>query len=1000
MRFLRPALAIALSAGATFGALHAHEAQADAYPKPRMEVSLKPVSVNMRDFSFPSGFRVIFQEDHTQPVVSLVMKIDHGSQDDPEGLEGMAHLIEHLWFRSLHTGTDGKDLPKVWDLIQQMGASFNATTSNDRTDYLTSARSELLPNLLGLEALRLKDAVRKVTADDVLVEREVVRNELRLRYENGGAAGLGYLYDKLWPVGHPYHRMTIGSHGSLNNITLADIQKYVRDYYRASEATLVVGGDLSLDESSKYLEAFSIDMLAAKDDPEGKSLTLVAPTIRISGPPVEPPPTGTPIEVKGEVTNLQTFSAAVEKHTLVLGWPMPSAYTANDAVMYQALSQLRNAIVRELYPDWEYQQEDSPVSENALDCFPDAGRYGSAAVCFIEISEDDDPAKMTEKALNGLYTMWATDEMWAQFQDFQFSLSQQATLAYFLQSVDEVTDIFSGRAANVSDFVHFTGDPQYYSRQIEWNAKVNSDQVRAFAEKYFNRKRAVAVHLKPYEDGDITLDSSDSQYRGQSRDAAVLTIFKPEDINEKVINETIVVPDTKKIVEETLPNGMKVVVMPHGSGPIVRGIVAFGGGTGSVDMNHQQATFGLSNWTWPHYRAVDPLRVAGDDGTFISDLGFTVQGSAAAGNVEDLAYILRYRLDDTVVWTDGKIDWVKDAKKDIIKWMKKGIDAAPVIQRQRLFPGHPVGDWFDHKDWDAMGKMGSGDAQTVLSRILRPKNATLYLVGNITVDEARTAAKTYFGGWQGWGKEPAGWTAPRSMYPPPPAPPARQIILFNKDNASQTDVSYACQIAPVTPDTEWAANLMADVISDALWLALREQTGASYGAGAGTTGWEGGPAMMFQSVQVQNDQAAFAVKVFLEQGEKAKAMKLDDRILATRKFSNAQQYVIGQVSTNDMINRLFRVGSRGWGVNYFNEIGSRIAKVTQKDFPAILEPCVGHEVVTAVGPVSVIKANFDKLGMQVEVFDVDAYRKAYRAEMGLKEEKEDKKKDEKKGEKK
>ncbi len=995
MRLLRPVLALALSAAATVAGLHARDAAADNYPRARMAVALKPVNIAMRDFSFPSGFRVIFQEDHTQPVVSLVMKIDHGSQDDPEGLEGMAHLIEHLWFRSVHEGTDGKDLPKVWDLIQQMGAQFNATTSADRTDYLTSARSELLSNLMGMESLRLKDAVRRVTADDVLVEREVVRNELRLRYENGGAAGLGYLYDKLWPVGHPYHRLTIGTHDSLNNITLADIQKYVRDYYRPSESTLVVGGDLSLDKTTEYLEAFSIDQLAAKDDPEGKNLTLVAPPIRVKGPPIEPPPPGTPIEIKGEVTNLQTYSAAVEKETIVLAWPLPSAYTENDALMYAAVFQLQNAIVRELYPSWEFTKEDSPADDNAIGCFPDLGRYGAAAICFIEIAAEDDPAKMVERALNGLYTMWATDEMWAQFQDYLFSYSQQANMAYFLQSVDEVTDIFSGRAANVSDFVHFTGDPQYYSRQIEWNAKVNPDQVRDFARKYLERKRAVAVHLKPYDEGDLTLDGSDSAYRGQSRDASVLTIFKPSDVTESVINETIVVPDTKTIVQETLPNGMKLVIMPHGTGPIVRGTILVSGGSGSADMNLQQATFALNNWNWPHYRAVDPLRVAGDDGTISTDLTMRLVASAAAGNVEDLAYIMRYRLDDTVVWTDGKIDLVKGEKKDILKWMKKGIDAAPMIQWERLFPGHPLGDWLDHNDWDAIGKMGAGDVQAVLSRMLRPKNTTLFLVGNITADEGRAAAKTYFSGWQGWGKEPSGWTAPKAEFPPPPPPPTRQVIIFNKDNVSQTDVSYSCQIAPITEETEWSAQLMADVIGDALWLALREQTGASYGAGSYVQYWSGGPAVLLQGVQVQNDQTAYAVKVFLEQAEKAKAMKMDDRILATRKFSNAQSYVVNQVSTNAMMSRLVNVAARGWGLDYFDKIGARIAKAQQSDWPAMLEPCVGHEVVTLVGPVDVVKPQFDKLGMTVEVFDVDAYRKDYRAKMGLKPEKEDKKKGEK-----
>lgn len=991
MRYARPVLAAALLVG---GAALATEAVADAPPRASMQLKLPVVNITMSDFAFPSGMRIIFQEDHSQPVVSLTMMIDHGSQDDPEGREGIAHLIEHLWFRSVQPAADGTDAPKIWDLIEQIGAQFNATTSEDRTNYLTVARSPLLPTLLRLESLRLDDAVRKVTNENVLVEREVVRNELRLRYENGGQAAIGYLYDKLWPVGHPYHHLTIGTHDSLNAITLADIQKYVNDYYNPSEATLVIAGDVDLEKASDYLNAsFPIDQLAAPDDPTGKNFQLVAPKIRISGAPKEPPVAGEPIEVKGEVTNLQTYNAAVDKPAIVIGWGLPSSYTPQDAVAAAAVEQLTIAVNAELFPDWEYKKGEDPPGGGG--CFNSPGRYGTSAICWIEIG-DEDPARMVEKALNGVYKLYDRGDNYATFQKDLFKSSQLGAQVDLLQYVDEVTDLFSGRSALISDFVHFTGDPQFYSRQLEWAHTITIDQVRDFAGKYFKRARAVAVSIKPYEDGNLTLDGSDSAYRGQSRDATSLMLFKPEEIGPTQIKETIVVPDTKKIVQETLPNGMKLIIMPHTNGPLVQVGVTFAGGPDSVDMPRLESTFGTEMWSTPHGYVVDPDAIAGSVSRGFGELGGAFRTTAAAGNVQDAAYVIRYRLDDLIVDTNGRIDWVKAGKKDTLTWMKKSEDAARPIQMQRLFPGHPLGEFLTHKDWDAIDKMGNGQAQQFLSTMLRPKNGAVFIVGNIEVDEAREAAKTYFGGWTGWGKEPAGWKAPRREYAPPPAPPGRQIILFNKDNATQAQVSYRCQIAPITPENEWSAQIMADVISDGLWLALREQTGVSYGASGYVTYQPGGVGSFLQGVSVQNDSTAYAVKVFLDQGEKAKAGKLDDRIVATQKFNNAQAYVIDQVSTSAMYDRLLGTYQRGWGMEYFDKLADRIGNVQQKDFPPLLERCVGHEVITVVGPLSVVKPQFDKLGMTVEVVDVDAFRKDYRARMGLKEEKEDKKKDEKK----
>ncbi len=993
MRFLRPVLAAALVVG---GVALATEASADSVPKPAMQIKLKDVNVGMNDFSFPSGLRVIFQEDHGQPIVGLTMTIDHGSQDDPEGREGIAHLIEHLWFRSVHTGTDGKDLPKIMDFIKQMGAQFNATTSTDRTNYLTIVRSPLLETAMRLEALRLRDAVRKVTNENVLIEREVVRNELRLRYENDLGTMWGYLFEEMWPVGHPYHRGTIGSHDSLNAITLKDIQDYVQKYYLPSESTLVVAGDLKLSESSKYLEAFGIDQLAAPDDPTGKNLTLVPPKVRISGAAKEPPPPAKPVEIKGEVVNVRTVKGAVEKPLVVLGWSLPSGYTQQDAVMQAAASQLIQAINRELHPDWEYTQEEAP---SGADCgIAERGRYGSGALCLIEIDEAEEGPKTIEKALNGLYMLSQRDEALLEWQQYLFTYSKQAGIASTLQLVDETTDLFAGRSALISDYVHFTGDPLFYSRQIEGVSAITMDQVRDYAGKYFKRERAVGILMEPYEEGDLTIDGSDSAYRGQSRDQSILTLFNPDEVNPAVIKDTIVVPDTKAIVQETLPNGMKLVILPHTQGPLVQVGISFGGGTGSVDLDRLAAIFTESTTAYSHgFNVNDPLAVAGSFGISFNALSVAATANASAGNVKDAMFVARYRIDDIIPSTSGRIGWVKDGKKDVLGWMKEkeAATAAGNIQSERLFPGHAYGQWLTHKDWDAMDKMGNAETTATLSKVLRPKNATIYVVGNIGVDEARDAAKTYFGGWTGWGKEPAGWKPPRAEYAPAPPPPERQVLLFNKELATQTQVSYQCQLAPITPENEWPAQIMADVVSDGLWLALREQTGASYGAYPYIDYQPGGVGIFGQGVSVQNDQTAFAVKVFIEQGERAKAGKLDDRIIATQKFNNAQAYVLGQASTSAMLGRLMRTGARGYGMEYFDKVAERIGNVKQSDFPPLLERCVGHEVITAVGPVAVIKPQFEKLGIPVEVVDLDAFRKDYRAKMGLKEEKEDKKKDKK-----
>src|SRR4051812_6070772 len=70
-----------------------------------------------------SGLTVIVKEDHSAPQVTVASVYGVGSTSDPKGVEGLAHFIEHLAFRSRPGGG-----PQYWDVLKRMGGNFNAST--------------------------------------------------------------------------------------------------------------------------------------------------------------------------------------------------------------------------------------------------------------------------------------------------------------------------------------------------------------------------------------------------------------------------------------------------------------------------------------------------------------------------------------------------------------------------------------------------------------------------------------------------------------------------------------------------------------------------------------------------------------------------------------------------------------------------------------------------------------------------------------------------------
>ncbi len=955
-------------------------ASADAPPRAKMEVKYKQYDVKMRDFNFPSGLRIIFQEDHSQPIVSITSVIDRGSTSDPEGLEGIAHVCEHMWFRSKQKDAEGKQLPKVWDLLREMGGVLNASTADDWTNYMTVAPIDKIVPLLRLESLRMKSAWEGVENEVLLTEREVVRNELRMRYENAAGAAFGYMMVKLFPSNHVYGRAAyagIGNNDSLNAITLPDIKKFFQDNYGPENTTIVVVGDFKLEDAPKFLDEFAVEQLVDPKHPKDE-ITLVEPKARITPVSAEPPPPPAPLLVKGDIKGLSTEHGAVEKPTLVLGWTLPGGYRDYQPMMQMAAGQLQIAIRQEMFPSWDYKQDNSEI--DSLGCFVQPQKEASMAWCFIEIADEKDAERLAEKALDGLYRVWSADEYYRAFQEYLFSYSKTAQLAATFQSVDLVSSIGSGRAADTANFVHYTGDPLFYSRQFEWINKIEADQARKLAEKYLNRNRAAAVLMLPYEEGDLAMDTSDAQYRGARREDVLDSMMTEAQLTPEFIKSAVIPPDVTKLRESTLKSGVKLVSMAHSNAPLVEVRLSFGGGQDSTD----DGSASFASQMWQNESVVDALRIVGFDGFSVGGLTTQFEIASSAGNLEDALYVLRDRLDNLKPYTDGRMDWVKDRQDGILTWMKDPEEWAQRTSLSRVLPNHPYSRWFTHADYNTMNKWTTSVTSDVFSHILRPENATLYIVGNASQEEATKAADTYFGGWDGWGKPPTDGKVLRTAYPPATEPPARQVLLFNKDNSSQTNVSYTCQLGAVDAKNVAAAQILGDALSEDTWLALREQTGASYGAYAGAAYQRGGIAFLNMASLVQNDAAPLAAKVFLELGEKAKAGNISSKTLAVVKYNRAQGYVAGHQSTAQMMGRIAGTYDLGWGVDFFKTYPDQLANVTIDQIKPLMDRCVGHEIVSVVGPVDTIKPLFEKSGLPFEVFDWKQAKLDYAAEHKLK----------------
>jgi predicted Zn-dependent peptidase len=193
-----------------------------------------------------NGLRVVVDPDHLVPAVAVEVWYDVGSRHESPGRTGFAHLFEHLMFQGSRNVVGAGHFAE----IQAVGGTLNGTTSFDRTNYFETVPVRAFDLALWLEADRmgtLLDALDQANLDN---QRDVVKNERRQRMDNVPyGTAWEVLLAAVFPPGHPYHHMPIGSMADLDAASLADAHAFFLTHYTPSNAVLSIAGDVDHDRA-------------------------------------------------------------------------------------------------------------------------------------------------------------------------------------------------------------------------------------------------------------------------------------------------------------------------------------------------------------------------------------------------------------------------------------------------------------------------------------------------------------------------------------------------------------------------------------------------------------------------------------------------------------------------------------------------------------------------------------------------------------------------------
>lgn len=227
-------------------------------------LSAPAYGLDIREHFLPNGLKVVTLENHKSPVVTFQVWYKVGSRNEITGKTGLSHLLEHMMFK----GTPKYGKGEFSRIVSKNGGNENAFTSQDYTAYFEIFSSDRLDISLDLESDRMVNLL--MDPEEFLLERDVVKEERRLRTEDDPISSL---VEELYAVAfktHPYRSPVIGWMGDLNNLSRDDAYNHYRKYYAPNNATTVVVGDFDTEDVVKRIEKYFGGVPQGEAPPEVK----------------------------------------------------------------------------------------------------------------------------------------------------------------------------------------------------------------------------------------------------------------------------------------------------------------------------------------------------------------------------------------------------------------------------------------------------------------------------------------------------------------------------------------------------------------------------------------------------------------------------------------------------------------------------------------------------------------------------------------------------------
>lgn len=202
-------------------------------------------AITFQRFTLDNGLRLLVHEDASASTVAVHMTYAVGAKDEPAGMFGFAHLMEHLMF----SGSAALPGSYISHLERAGAEGLNGVTSADTTQFFQSVPPGSLDFALFAESDRMGHLLAGLPLQALEVQRDVVTREMEENELQPLGAVQGVILRNLFPAEHPYAHKVAGERADLQQASFTQVQAWSRRFYRPDNAVMTLAGAVTADEA-------------------------------------------------------------------------------------------------------------------------------------------------------------------------------------------------------------------------------------------------------------------------------------------------------------------------------------------------------------------------------------------------------------------------------------------------------------------------------------------------------------------------------------------------------------------------------------------------------------------------------------------------------------------------------------------------------------------------------------------------------------------------------